>query len=83
MRVEGFEQCLGLKPHHLQPIRFCEVLLSEKNLSPEGGRTAEPEFCVGAEVLLLRRRTASEKIDGVLCASLQGVYPLAEASAHR
>ena len=81
--MEGLEQCLGLKPYHSQPIGFWEVLLSEKNLSPEGGRTAEPEFCVGAEALLLRRKTAREKIDEVLCASLQGVYPLAEASAHR
>lgn len=73
-RVEGIEQCLG----------FWDVLPAEKNLSPEGRRAAEPEFCVGAETLLLRGRTASEKIDGrVLCASLQGVYPLAGYSAHR
>ena len=80
--MEGLEQCLRLKPHHSQPIGFWEVLLSEKNLSPEE-RTAESEFCVGAEALLLRRKTAREKIDEVLCASLQGVYLMAGASAHR
>ena len=27
--MEGLEQCLGLKPHHSQPIGFWKVLLSE------------------------------------------------------
>ena len=79
----GLSIDLDSNPTTHSPFDPVRVLLSEKNLRAEGGRTAQPDFRVGAEILLLRGRTTSEKIDGVLCASLQEVYPLGGASAHR
>ena len=52
--MEKLEQYLGLKPHHSKHIGFWKVLLSERNLIPDRGRTAE--LCS-----VLERRLYSEE----------------------
>ena len=84
VRVEGTRQCLGHIIYPQQPIGFWKVLLSERKPSSEERRPAETELLAGTEALPLKGGLCSEKGDGgVLCSSLQWVYLMAGASAHR
>ena len=55
------EHFYGLRPHRTQPIGFWEVLLPERTLISEGGRTVEARCLAGAEGLLLEKGQYSEK----------------------
>ena len=55
------EQCPGHRPHHPQLIGFWEVLLPERTLSSEGGRTAEARCLAGAKFFSSEKGQYSEK----------------------
>lgn len=83
LRVEGTKQCLGHRTYPQHPIGFWEVFLSERKLNSEERSTSETELLAGTEALLLKGGLCSEKGDGGVLCSLQWVYLMAGASAHR